>query len=353
MNGFSEHLRKDAISASAFDPRVSGDPPARARAVVIGGGIIGAATAFHLAELGWTDTVVLERHSVTSGTTWHAAGLVTRTRPTHAQTELALYSRDFYKDLHERTGVDIGYYESGALSLAQSRDRMIEIDYVHSIARHHGLPVHRLGPAQIAAAFPILETIDVVGGVLFEGDATINPGLAGYATAKAAFDLGVRIVEGITVTGFRLNGGRVTGVETDRGLIECEVAVIAAGLWSRDVALLAGANVPRAGRPARVGADRGGRRRHPRPAHRPRPRRPLLRAALPRRSGHRRVRARRQIARHVVDPGRLHVRRVRARLGAHGRAAGARAPAHPGRTRTPPSCTSSTRRRASRRMRPS
>jgi 4-methylaminobutanoate oxidase (formaldehyde-forming) len=244
MTGFSEHLRKDAISASTFDPSATGKPPARARAVVIGGGIIGAATAFHLAELGWTDTVVLERHSITSGTTWHAAGLVTRTRPTHAQTELARYSGDFFKGLQERSGVDIGYYESGALSLAQSRDRMVEIDYVHSVARHHGLPVHRLGPAQIAAAFPLLETRDLVGGVLFEGDATVNPGLAGYATAKAAFDIGVRIVEGVTVTGFRLSGGRVTGVETDRGLIECEVAVIAAGLWSRDVALLAGANVP-------------------------------------------------------------------------------------------------------------
>jgi 4-methylaminobutanoate oxidase (formaldehyde-forming) len=239
-----ECLRKDSISARAFDRRAADDPPARARAVVIGGGIIGCSVAFHLAALGWTDTVVLERHSVASGTSWHAAGLVTRTRPTHVQTELASYSRDFYKGLAQRTGIDVGYYESGSISLAQTPERMVELDYVHSMARHHDLPVERLDPAEVAAAVPVLETGDLVGGLLFHGDATVNPGVAAFATAEAAFDLGVRIVEGVRVTGFRLSGGRVTGVQTDRGLVECEVAVIAAGLWSRDLGLMAGAHVP-------------------------------------------------------------------------------------------------------------
>ena len=244
MSDGGEHLRKGSIKARAFDERAAGDPPARARAVVIGGGIIGCSVAFHLAALGWTDTVVLERHSVSAGTTWHAAGLMTRTRPTHVQTDLASYSRDFYKGLRERTGVDVGYYESGSLSLAQTPERMVELDYVHSMARHHDLPVERLDPSGIAHAVPLLETVDLVGGVLFPGDATVNPGVATYATAMAAFDLGARIVEGVHVTGFRLADGRVTGVQTDKGLVECEVAVIAAGLWSRDVGLMAGTHVP-------------------------------------------------------------------------------------------------------------
>ncbi len=244
MDTFSEQLHKADMTARDFDSPAVADPPARVRAVVIGGGIIGACVAYHLATLGWIDTVILERHSLTSGTTWHAAGLVTRTRPTHVQTELACYSRDFYRGLGERSGIDVGYYENGSISLAQTAGRMVELDYVHGIARHHGLPAYRLGPSDIAAAVPQLETRDLVGAVLFEGDATVNPGVAAYATARAAFDLGVRIVEGVTVAGFGLSNGRMTAVHTDRGTIECEVAVIAAGLWSRHVALLAGARVP-------------------------------------------------------------------------------------------------------------
>jgi 4-methylaminobutanoate oxidase (formaldehyde-forming) len=257
---FAERLRDDTLSAVAFDAAAGDDPPARARVVVIGGGIIGSSVAFHLAQLGWTDVVVVERGKVSCGTTWHAAGLVTRTRATHLQTELALYSGDFYKTLAERAGVDAGYYESNALSLAQTPERMTELRYVATMAHHHGLSAHRLTPGEIAAVAPIIASDDLVGGVLFEGDATVNPGWAAFATAKAAHDLGVRFVEGCRTTGFRLAGGRVaaTGpgpagpgtadgrivaVETDRGTIECEVVVVAAGLWSRDLALLAGARI--------------------------------------------------------------------------------------------------------------
>ena len=235
-----EHLRDATLSARSFDPRAVDDPPARARAVVIGGGIVGASVAFHLAELGWRDTVVLERGRVGCGTSWHAAGLVTRTRGTHAQTEMAMYSRDFYAALAARSGIDPGYYESGSLSIAQTPERMTELDYALAMARHHGLPARRLGPAEIAEAWPPVDVRGLVGGALFEGDATVNPGVAALATAKAAFELGVRFVEDCRVVGLRREGSRVTGVETDRGTIECEVAVIAAGLWSPAVAGLAG-----------------------------------------------------------------------------------------------------------------
>ncbi len=110
----------------------------------------------------------------------------------------------------------MGYYESGSISLARTPDRMVELDYVHEMARHHRLQ-SIAGPREIAETVPVLETGDLVGGLLFHGDATVNPGVATFATAKAAFDLGVRIVEGVRVTGLRLADGRVTGVQTDRG----------------------------------------------------------------------------------------------------------------------------------------
>jgi glycine cleavage system aminomethyltransferase T/glycine/D-amino acid oxidase-like deaminating enzyme len=239
-----EHLRRDHLSARLFDPQPPARPPARARAVVIGGGIIGASVAYHLAALGWRDTVVLERHSLASGTSWHAAGLMTRTRGTHMLTELASYSGAFYAGLERLSGMSVGYHESGSLSLARTPERLTELRYALSMARHHGLPAQELSPGEIAGVSPLLEAAGLVGGVLFEGDATVNPGEAALATAKAAFDLGVRVVEECRVTGFRLRDGRLTDVETDCGPIECEVEVIAAGLWSRGLGLLAGARLP-------------------------------------------------------------------------------------------------------------
>ena len=238
-----ERLRDATLTATEFDPRAAEAPPARARAVVVGGGIIGASIAYHLARLGWTDTVVLERARVSSGTTWHAAGLMTRTRGTHVQTELASYSRDFYEGLATLSGVDVGYYPNGSLSVARTPERLTELRYALTLARHHGLPARELTAEAIAGVSPLLAVDDLVGGVLFEDDATVNPGWAAYATAKAAFDLGARFVEDVRVTGFRLRGGRVVAVETDRGAVECEIAVIAAGLWSRDLGLLAGARL--------------------------------------------------------------------------------------------------------------
>ena len=242
--GSEERLRDAGLTATAFDAGAAGDPPARARAVVVGGGIIGASVAYHLARLGWTDTVVLERSQVSSGTSWHAAGLMTRTRGTHAQTELASYSRDFYRDLAALSGIDVGYYPNGSLSVARTRERLTELRYAVTMARHHGLPAVELEPHEIGSVSPLLATGGLEGGALFDDDATVNPGWVTLATAKAAHDLGVRFVEDLRVTGFRLDGGRVTGVETDRGPVECEVAVIAAGLWSRDLGLLAGARLP-------------------------------------------------------------------------------------------------------------
>jgi glycine cleavage system aminomethyltransferase T/glycine/D-amino acid oxidase-like deaminating enzyme len=250
----AERLVDPTLTARRFDPLASGAPPARARAIIIGGGIIGASVAYHLAELGWKDVVVLERGKVSCGTTWHAAGLMTRTRGTHVQTELAGYSRDFYRGLEELSGVDVGFFENGSLTMAQTEERMTELMYGLTMAHHHGLPAHRLSATEIAQVSPLIDAGGLVGGVLYEGDGTVNPGVAAFAVAKAAFDRGVRIIEDCRVVGFRLSGGRVTAVEvewgpaaagqSERAVIECEVAVIAAGLWSRGLGLLAGARLP-------------------------------------------------------------------------------------------------------------
>ena len=231
---------------------------------------------------------------------------MTRTRGTHVLTELATYSGAFYAGLERLSGVDIGYYADGSL-VARADARAHDRAHVRA---HHGASPRAAGER----ARPLRDrrpsrrsstTRGLVGGVLFEGDATVNPGVATFATARAAFDRGVRIVEDCRVTGFRLDGGaRDRRRDRPRASIECEVAVIAAGLWSRDLGLLAGARAAAARRRAHVGADGAGRGREPRPAHPARPRRPLLRAPLPRRPGHRRLRAGRQAARRRVDPAR-------------------------------------------------
>ncbi len=156
-----ERLRDATPAATTFDRRASEAPPARARAVVVGGGIIGASVALHLARLGWTDTVVLERSRVSSGTSWHAAGLMTRARGTHVQTELASYSRDFYEGLAALSGVDIGYYPNGSLSVARTPERLTELRYALSMARHHGLPAREVTREEIAAVSPLLAVGDL------------------------------------------------------------------------------------------------------------------------------------------------------------------------------------------------
>jgi 4-methylaminobutanoate oxidase (formaldehyde-forming) len=258
-----ERLRDDTITARGFAPRADDDPPDRARAVVVGAGIVGCSVAYHLAALGRDDVVLLERAKVGSGTSWHAAGLITRARGSHVQTELAMYSRDFYAGLAADTGIDVGYHENGSLSVAQSAERMIELDYGLALARSHGLPARRLDRGSVAAAWPPVDPDGLVGGVLFAGDATVNPGYVTLATAKGAVDRGVRLVEDCRVVGLRLRGDAVAAVETDRGAIACEVVVIAAGLWSRALGALAG--VPLALYPAQhmwaqsapvAGADR-------------------------------------------------------------------------------------------------
>ena len=220
------------------------EPPGRAQVVVVGGGIVGASVAYHLTKLGVGDVVVVERGRLTNGTTWHAAGLVAEVRGTHALTELSRINADLYERLPAETGVETGFKRVGSMTVARTPARMQEYLYGASIARDADIDVRVLTSHELRDHWPPIEIDDVLGGTLYPRDGTVNPGDAALALAKGAHDGGARFVFGATVTGFTTSGGRVTGVVTDRGAIETETVVLAAGLWTSELARLAELAVP-------------------------------------------------------------------------------------------------------------
>ncbi len=219
--------------------------PDRARVVIVGGGIIGSSIAYHLTRAGERDVVLLERGRLTNGTTWHAAGLVSRVRGTHALTALTRDNVATYARLTSETGLETGLRQVGALTIARTDARMHEILAGVGMARDFDIPVEVTDRARIRELWPSAVVDDLAGGVFFPSDATVNPGDAALAFAKGAVDAGARYVPETEVTGFRFaNGGRrVAGIDTSRGSIEAETVVLAAGLWTSELARLAGASV--------------------------------------------------------------------------------------------------------------
>jgi 4-methylaminobutanoate oxidase (formaldehyde-forming) len=218
--------------------------PAHARIVIIGGGIIGCSTAYHLAKLGQRDVVLLERASLTSGSTFHAAGLVGQLRSNANVTQLLRYSTDLYDRLEAETGQATGWKISGCLRLACTEARMTEYRRQATMARSFGLDVEILSPKECADRWPLMDAADVIGGCFMPDDGQVNPSDVTQALAKGARDGGVRIIENCAVTGITIKAGRVTGVETDHGAVTCDIVVNCAGQWARDVGLLAGVTVP-------------------------------------------------------------------------------------------------------------
>jgi heterotetrameric sarcosine oxidase gamma subunit len=238
----SERLANHDLSTDVLESLV--EPPARARVVVVGGGIIGASIAYHLTALGLTDVVVLERNRLTSGTSWHAAGLVAQVRGTHALTALSRINADLYEALPGLTGVETGFRRVGALTVARTEGRMQELLYGVSVARDAGVEAHVLSPDEGRDLWPPMDAAGVVGATIFPTDGTVNPGDAALALAAGAHVGGTRFVDGVTVTGLVRDGAAVTGVRTDRGNVEAETVVLAAGLWTSELARLVGASVP-------------------------------------------------------------------------------------------------------------
>ncbi len=218
--------------------------PTQARAVVIGGGIVGCATAYHLAKLGWEDTVLVERHQLTSGSTHHAAGLVGQLRTSANITQLLGSSVALYNTLEAETGLASGWQMNGGLRLACTAARWIELKRQATSARSFGLEVHLLTPQEAQDLWPLMEIGDVLGAAFLPTDGQVNPSDITQSLAKGARLHGAQIVEETAVLGIEVERGRVVAVVTAKGRIACEVVVNCAGQWARAVAQLAGVNVP-------------------------------------------------------------------------------------------------------------
>ena len=218
--------------------------PTTARVVVIGGGIVGCSTAYHLGKLGLTDTVLLERKKLTSGTTFHAAGLVGQLRTSANITQLLGYSVDLYNRLEVETGIGSGWKMNGGLRLACNAERWTEVKRQATTAHSFGLEMHLLTPQEAQDLWPLMTIDDLVGAAFLPTDGQVNPSDITMSLAKGARMAGVSIFEDTPVTRIIVENGRIRGVETASGTIECEKVVICAGQWTRTLAATVGVNVP-------------------------------------------------------------------------------------------------------------
>lgn len=222
--------------------------PFRARVVIIGGGVAGCAVAYHLAKLGWRDIVLLERKQLTSGTTWHAAGLIGQLRSSSNMTRLAKYTADLYERLEEETGIATGMRQCGSISVALTRDRREELHRSAMMGRANGVEVEEISPAEVKQLYPHLETSDVEGAIYIAKDGQGDPANITHALARGARRNGVTIVENAKVTAIQTDKGRVAGVTVEANgettTITCEHVVNCAGMWAHGVGAMAGAAVP-------------------------------------------------------------------------------------------------------------
>ena len=219
--------------------------PQRARVVIVGGGVIGCSVAYHLAHMGWKDVVLLERDRLTSGTTWHAAGLmVTFGSTSVTNTWMRKYTRDLYGRLEAETGQSTGFKDVGFIELATDPDRLEEYHRVAAFNRYCGIDVHEISAAEVKDLFPLARVDDILAGFYVKEDGRVNPVDATIALAKGARMQGALVIEGVPATGVLKKNGRVTGVRTAEGEIEAEYVVNCAGMWARQFGALAGVNIP-------------------------------------------------------------------------------------------------------------
>jgi 4-methylaminobutanoate oxidase (formaldehyde-forming) len=219
--------------------------PSRARVVVVGGGIIGCSVAYHLAHMGWKDVVLLERDQLTSGTTWHAAGLmVTFGSTSETSTEMRKYTRDLYARLEAETGQETGFKPVGFIEIAAEPDRLEEYRRVSAFNRHCGVDVHEISAAEVRDLFPFARTDDILAGFYVKEDGRVNPVDVTMALAKGARMKGATLLPNTPCTGVLHKSGVVTGVRTPFGDIEAEYVVNCAGMWARQLGAKSGVNIP-------------------------------------------------------------------------------------------------------------
>ena len=218
--------------------------PAQAEIIIVGGGIAGCSTAYHLARLGKTDVLLLEQGKLTSGTTWHAAGLIGQMRPNRNMTQMSRYGIELYATLEAETGLATGWKQCGSVNVARTPQRLKVLKKQVSMANSFGVECHLISPQEAGDRYPVMRTDDLAGAIWLPGDGKANPADLCMSLAKGARQRGVKMVEGIEVTGVLQEHGRVCGVRSPQGDVRCEVLVNCAGQWARQFGRLAGVNVP-------------------------------------------------------------------------------------------------------------
>ncbi len=218
--------------------------PQHARVIIVGGGVIGTSVAYHLAERGCSDVLLLEQGQLSCGTTWHAAGLVGLLRATESGTRLVQYSTDLYARLEEETGLSAGFRRCGGLIVARTPERLTQLRRTAAAAEAFGLQAEILSPGQAGERYPVMETGDLAGAIWLPDDGKANPADLTYALARGARSRGVAIRERTRVTGILTSDGAVRGVRTSQGDVEAEIVVNCAGQWAKQVAGWCGVTVP-------------------------------------------------------------------------------------------------------------
>ncbi|MEL6598071.1 MAG: FAD-dependent oxidoreductase [Pseudomonadota bacterium] len=222
--------------------------PSKARAVIIGGGVAGCSVAYHLAKQGWEDVVLLERKKLTSGTTWHAAGLIAQLRASKNMTRLAKYSQELYGELEAETGISTGFRRCGSITIALTEERKQEILRQASMARAFGVEVEEISAEEVARRYPHVNVEDVTAAVYLPKDGQGDPANIALSLAKGARQRGAQVIEGVKVTAVHQESGRVTAIDwergEERGTITTDNVVNCAGMWGHHVGRMAGVNVP-------------------------------------------------------------------------------------------------------------
>ncbi|MGB0901495.1 GcvT family protein [Halocynthiibacter sp.] len=218
--------------------------PSHASVVVIGGGIMGCSTLYHLAKMGVSDAILLERNKLTSGTTWHSAAQVRALRHSKNLTRMIQYSVDLYSQLEQETGQNVGWIQKGSLSIATTPDRLTHVKRQEALAHAYGIDATSISAAEAKERWPLMNADDVLGAVWSPDDGRVSPSDVCAALVKGAKNRGAKIFENTGVTGILTKNGKITGVETSQGTVMCDAIAICAGLWSREVAGMAKAEAP-------------------------------------------------------------------------------------------------------------